>query len=201
MRATPGTRAASPILPLVAILSLLATGCPASPPAPAEATSAAPPAAAPANRPLVDAPLADGPRADAPLADGPRAGNEPQAAGAGPTPPAVEAPLTVVGAAHILVAYKGALGAAKAVSRTKAEARKRAEEAREKLVAHQGTFEELVSKYSDDDLSKPAGGKIGNFERNVFPQAFTDAAFGMSVGGISEVVETPRGFHVILRTK
>ena len=104
-------------------------------------------------------------------------------------------------AAHVLVAYKGALGAAKTVSRTKADAKKRAEEAREKLVAHQGTFEELVIKYSDDDLSRPAGGKIGNFERNVFPPAFTDAAFGMAVGGISEVVETPRGFHVILRTK
>lgn len=192
MKATPGTRAASPTLPLVAILSLLATGCPASPPAPTEAPSAAPSAAeSPANGPLAVGPLADGPR----IGDGPRpAGSEASA-------PAVEAPPTVVGAAHILVAYKGALGAAKTVSRTKADAKKRAEEAREKLVAHQGTFEELVIKYSDDDLSRPAGGKIGNFERNVFPPAFTDAAFGMVVGGISEVVETPRGFHVILRTK
>jgi peptidyl-prolyl cis-trans isomerase D len=106
-----------------------------------------------------------------------------------------------VGAAHILVAYKGALGAAKTVTRAKADAKKRADEAHEKLVAHQGTFEELVAKYSDDDLSKPAGGKIGNFERNVFPPAFTEAAFGMAVGGISEVVETPRGFHILTRTK
>ena len=193
MKATPGTRAASPTLPLVAILALftlVATGCPASP-APTEAPSAAISAApAPTNRPLVDGPLVEGPRLD-----GPRpAGSEASA-------PAAEAPPTVVGAAHILVAYKGALGAAKTVSRTKADAKKRADEAREKLVAHQGTFEELVIKYSDDDLSRPAGGKIGNFERNVFPAAFTDAAFGMAVGGISEVVETPRGFHVILRTK
>lgn len=191
MRETPGRSAASPTLPLVAILSLLATGCPASPPAPTEAPSAAPSAAAPAHGPLADGPLADGPR----IGDGPRPpGSEANA-------PAVEAPLTVVGAAHILVAYKGALGAAKTVSRTKADAKKRAEEAREKLVAHQGTFEELVSKYSDDDLSKPAGGKIGNFERNVFPPAFSDAAFSLAVGGVSEVVETARGFHVITRTK
>jgi peptidyl-prolyl cis-trans isomerase NIMA-interacting 1 len=188
VRETPGRRAASQTLPLVAILAFLATGCPASP-APTEAPSAAP---SPTNRPLVDGPLAD---------DGPRIGDGPRAAGSEASAPAVEAPPTVVGAAHVLVAYKGALGAAKTVSRTKADAKKRAEEAREKLVAHQGTFEELVIKYSDDDLSRPAGGKIGNFERNVFPPAFTDAAFGMAVGGISEVVETPRGFHVILRTK
>ncbi len=195
MRETPGRRAAPQTLPLVAILALftlVATGCPASP-APTEALSAAPSAVpAPTNRPLVDGPLAD---------VGPRIGDGPTAAGSEASAPAVEAPPTVVGAAHVLVAYKGALGAAKTVSRTKADAKKRAEEAREKLVAHQGTFEELVIKYSDDDLSRPAGGKIGNFERNVFPPAFTDAAFGMAVGGISEVVETPRGFHVILRTK
>ena len=193
MRETPGRRAAPPTLPLVAILALfalVATGCPASP-APTEAPSAAPSAApAPTNRPLVDGPVVEGPRVDGPSSAGPEA-----------SAPAAEAPPTVVGAAHILVAYKGALGAARTVSRTKEDARKRAEEAREKLVAHQGTFEELVIKYSDDDLSRPAGGKIGNFERNVFPPAFTDAAFGMAVGGISEVVETPRGFHVILRTK
>ena len=84
---------------------------------------------------------------------------------------------------------------------TRAEAKTRADEARTKLVAQQGTFEDLVAKYSDDDISKPASGKIGNFERNVFPPAFSDAAFGLAVGGISAVVETPRGFHVIVRTQ
>jgi parvulin-like peptidyl-prolyl isomerase len=170
---------------LLALIVLGAAGCPASP-APPPADSAAPAASSP------------------PVLDGPRATVDPPTAapgGTGLVAPAVEAPPTVVGAAHILVAYKGALGAAKTVTRTKADAKKRADEAHDRLVAHQGTFEELVAKYSDDDLSKPAGGKIGNFERNVFPQAFTDAAFGMAVGGLSEVVETPRGFHIITRTK
>ena len=191
MREIPGSKSAAPA-PLLLVALLTLAGCPTSPPAPSEAASAAPSSApAPSNRPLTDGPLTDGPRVD----------DAPRPAGSEASAPLADAPLTVVGAAHILVAYKGALGAARTVSRTKAEARKRAEEAREKLVAHQGTFEELVAKYSDDDLSKPAGGKIGNFERNVFPPAFTEAAFGMAVGGISEVVETPRGFHVLLRTK
>jgi hypothetical protein len=194
VREIPGSKSPAPAsLLLVALLTLAAAGCPTSPPAPGETSSAAPSSApVPSNRPLTDGPL---------VGEGPRVDEAPRPAGSEASAPLADAPLTVVGAAHILVAYKGALGAAKTVSRTKAEARKRAEEAREKLVAHQGTFEELVAKYSDDDLSKPAGGKIGNFERNVFPPAFTEAAFGMAVGGISEVVETPRGFHVLLRTK
>jgi peptidyl-prolyl cis-trans isomerase NIMA-interacting 1 len=176
------------------LVALVATGCPASP-TPTEAAPPAPSTAAPApsNRPLVD-----GPRV---TAEPSSAGAGPTATGADPSAPAADAPPTVVGAAHILVEYKGALGAAKTVTRSKADAKKRADEAREKVVAHQGTFEELVAKYSDDELSKPAGGKIGNFERNVFPPAFTDAAFGMALGGISEVVETPRGFHIITRIK
>jgi hypothetical protein len=171
VRETPGRRAAA-TLALLLTSALAAAGCPASPPAPTEAASAAPP---PSSSPS--------PAAEAPLA------------------PAAEAPPAFVGAAHILVAYKGALGVAKTVSRTKADAKTRADEARAKLVAQPGTFEELVVKYSDDEISRPAAGKIGNFERNVFPPAFSDAAFGMAVGGISEVVETPRGFHVIVRTK
>jgi parvulin-like peptidyl-prolyl isomerase len=184
VRETPRRRASAPPsfaapAALLALLALPLTGCPASP-APPPADSATPAPSAP------------------PPLDGPRATADPTPSAAAPAP---DAPPTIVGAAHILVAYKGSLGAAKTVTRTKADAKKRADEAHEKLVAHQGTFEELVAKYSDDDLSKPAGGKIGNFERNVFPPAFTDAAFGLAIGGVSEVVETPRGFHIITRTK
>jgi hypothetical protein len=184
--ATPSFAASAALL---ALLALPATGCPASP---------APPPAGSATPVAPEGPVLEGPRALlSPLGSGAAAAPS----GAAATPLAAEAPPTIVGAAHILIAYKGSLGAPKSVIRTKAEAQKRAEEAHAKVVAHEGTFEELVAKYSDDDLSKPAGGKIGNFERNVFPQAFTDAAFGMAVGGVSDVVETPRGFHIISRTK
>ena len=62
-------------------------------------------------------------------------------------------------------------------------------------------FEALVAAYSDDAITRPSGGKIGNFARDAFPKAFSDAAFALGVGGVSAVVETPRGFHVIVRTR
>jgi NIMA-interacting peptidyl-prolyl cis-trans isomerase 1 len=62
-------------------------------------------------------------------------------------------------------------------------------------------FEEAAKKYSDDPGSKDLGGAIGNFERNAMPEAFSKATFEMKVGDISDVVETPRGFHIIKRTK
>lgn len=99
-----------------------------------------------------------------------------------------------------MIAYKGAELAPKQVTRSKDEARKRAEEVLAKLKADKTKLAELATTYSDD-ASKVAGGAIGNFERNAMPPAFSDAAFGLEVGALSEIVETPRGFHIILRTR
>ena len=107
----------------------------------------------------------------------------------------------IAGAAHILVAYKGADNAPKTITRTKEDARKRAEEALKQLKADENKFAELVKKYSDDPLSKTTEGRIGNFERNAMPGPFSDACFAMKVDTISDVVESPRGFHIIKRTK
>ena len=107
----------------------------------------------------------------------------------------------IAGAAHILVRYKGAELAPKTVTRSKDEAKKRAEEALGKIKKDKMPFEEAAKKYSDDDASNKIGGAIGNFEKNAMPEAFSKATFGMSVGDISDVVETPRGFHVIKRTR
>lgn len=105
-----------------------------------------------------------------------------------------------MGAAHILVAYKGAELAPKEVTRSKAEAKKRAEEVLAKLKEDKSKLAELARTYSDD-ASKVTGGAIGNFERNAMPPAFAEAAFGLEVGALSDIVETPRGFHIIQRTK
>jgi hypothetical protein len=107
----------------------------------------------------------------------------------------------VAGAAHILVAYSGAELASKTVTRTKDAAKKRAAEALAKITKDKMPFEEAAKKYSDDPGSKDLGGAIGNFEKNAMPEAFSKATFAMKVGDISEVVETPRGFHIIKRTK
>ena len=107
----------------------------------------------------------------------------------------------IAGAAQILVAYSGAELASKTVTRTKDAAKKRAAEALAKITRDKMPFEEAAKKYSDDPGSKDLGGAIGNFEKNAMPEAFSKATFAMKVGDISEVVETPRGFHIIKRTK
>jgi hypothetical protein len=107
----------------------------------------------------------------------------------------------IAGAQHVLVAYKGAELADKAVTRSKADAKKRAEEALGKIKKDKMPFEEAAKKYSDDPGSKNIGGAIGNFEKNAMPEAFSKATFSMQVGDVSDVVETPRGFHVIKRTR
>jgi hypothetical protein len=107
----------------------------------------------------------------------------------------------IAGAAQILVAYKGAEVAPKGVTRSKDEAKKRAEEALAKIKKEKMPFEEAAKKYSDDEASAKIGGAIGNFEKNAMPEAFSKATFAMKVGDISDVVETPRGFHIIKRTR
>lgn len=127
---------------------------------------------------------------------------EPTTTAAGPAPSssAVLPPREIAGASQILVAYAGAELARTTVTRTKDAAKKRAAEALGKITKDKMPFEDAAKKYSDDP-SKDVGGAIGNFEKNAMPEAFSKATFAMKVGEMSEVVETPRGFHIIKRTK
>ena len=105
-----------------------------------------------------------------------------------------------VAAQHVLVAYKGAQRAPKGVTRTKAEAKKRAEEVAAKAKAG-ADFTELVNEYSDDPEAKTRLGSVGKFTRDKMVKPFSDAAFALAVGETSGVVETPFGFHVIKRNQ
>lgn len=107
----------------------------------------------------------------------------------------------IAGAAQIVVAWKGAAQAPKSVTRSKADAKKRAEEARAKLEHKDESFEKLVKEYSDDAPSRSANGATGNFERNAMPEAFANATFALGVGEVSGVVETPSGYTIIKRTR
>jgi parvulin-like peptidyl-prolyl isomerase len=57
-------------------------------------------------------------------------------------------------------------------------------------------FAALASRYSED-TSKAAGGDLGYFHRGQMVAPFEEAAFRTSVGGVSEIVETVYGLHVI----
>lgn len=120
-----------------------------------------------------------------------------------PTPavaegPRVPSPTTKrVAASHILVAYAGAVNALPNVTRTKDEARRRAEEARTKVLA--GTPFADVARAMSDDGTGPRGGYLGGFDDGTMVKPFEDAVKALKVGEMSDLVETPFGYHVIER--
>ncbi len=132
------------------------------------------------------------------------AGVPPPAPSAAPSasavpPSAAAAPDTII-AQHILVIYKGAKRAPKTITRSKADAKARAAEALAKIRGG-ATFEDVVKDYSDDAGSVDRMGSLGKFHRDDMDPAFSAAAFALQPGQVSDVVETPFGFHVIKRTQ
>ncbi len=101
-----------------------------------------------------------------------------------------------VRASHILLMYEGS--ARSSATRTKEEA--------ETLIADIKTqidggtdFAALAGKYSDCP-SGSQGGDLGPFGPGQMVKPFEDAAFNLEVGGVSDVVETAFGYHIITRT-
>jgi hypothetical protein len=112
-------------------------------------------------------------------------------------PAAAQAP-DEISASHILIAYKGAERST--ATRTKEEAKALAEQVLAKARAKDADFAALARQYSDGPTA-PKGGDLGSFKKGVMDPAFEAAAFKLKVGEVSDVVETPFGFHVIERTK
>jgi peptidyl-prolyl cis-trans isomerase NIMA-interacting 1 len=101
---------------------------------------------------------------------------------------------------HVLVRYAGAKRAPETVTRTRAQACLRAEEALTKL--KEGTsFADVVRLYSEESGAETREGSIGTIERTDVAPSFADAAFELHIKEVSEVVETPFGFHLILRVE
>jgi parvulin-like peptidyl-prolyl isomerase len=63
------------------------------------------------------------------------------------------------------------------------------------------SFTDAVAQYSDEAGGPRHDGSIGTVSRSDVAPAFADAAFELEAGEVSEVVETPFGFHVILRVE
>lgn len=118
-----------------------------------------------------------------------------------PPPGADQAPKEMFGAKHLLVMYKGSRRAAPNVERSKEEAKTRAIEAQKKAKDPKNKFEDLVKEYSDEPGAGARGGDLGKFPKGAMVPEFQNALDKMKVGEISDIVETPFGYHVILRTQ
>jgi peptidyl-prolyl cis-trans isomerase SurA len=62
---------------------------------------------------------------------------------------------------------------------------------------HGGDFASVAKRFSGDSASREQGGELGWFRRGVMFKQFEDVAFRLRPGEISDVVETPFGFHII----
>ena len=58
-------------------------------------------------------------------------------------------------------------------------------------------FSTLARIYSEDPGSARRGGELGLASKSIFWPAFSDAAMALRPGTISQIVETPDGFHII----
>lgn len=78
----------------------------------------------------------------------------------------------------------------------RAEARRRAVGIRDQILGG-ADFGRTARDLSEDTGTALAGGLVGTFPRGQMDPAFEAAAFAIKPGEISDVVETPYGFHII----
>jgi len=96
-----------------------------------------------------------------------------------------------VRASHILIRTDE-----KADAKTKDAARQKAADILAQVKAGKD-FAELAKQHSQDPGSAANGGDLGFFQQGQMVGAFERAAFALKPGEVSDVVETPFGFHII----
>ena len=95
-----------------------------------------------------------------------------------------------------LISFRQIVIAVSPDSAAKARARALAESLLVTL-RHGASFAEVAKKFSADSGSRAQGGELGWFRRGVMLTRFEDVAFHLRPGEISDVVETPFGYHII----
>jgi len=66
--------------------------------------------------------------------------------------------------------------------------------------ANKGDFAKIAKEKSDDTMSAVQGGDLGYFAKEEMVPEFSDKAFSMTPGTVSEIVQTQYGYHIILVT-
>lgn len=102
-----------------------------------------------------------------------------------------------INANHLLICYKGATKCDTPIYNTKEEAKQKIEELKKQATIK--NFIDLVKKYSTEPGASESEGKLGWFKTGDMVEPFEKAVFAMATGTISEVVETPFGFHLIYK--
>lgn len=95
----------------------------------------------------------------------------------------------VVSAAHILIAVND--------ERSEEQALEQANALHQQLSKDLGQFAALAKEHSDDPSAATNEGKLGFFDRNTMVAPFTEAAFALKPGELSQPVKTSFGYHLI----
>ncbi len=93
---------------------------------------------------------------------------------------------------HILIEFRP-----DATDDQKKAAKERAQEIFEEVKKSKRPFEELVSLYTDDVLSKRTGGDVGWQSSVTLVPAYYQSALAMKVGEVKGLIETQYGYHII----
>jgi parvulin-like peptidyl-prolyl isomerase len=99
--------------------------------------------------------------------------------------------------AHILVMHMNSQRKPNNITRTKEDAKVQAESLLQKL-KDGSDFGQLAGLYSDCP-SKKMGGDLGYIRKGDMAKEFENAAFALQKGQLSNVIETPFGYHIIKR--
>ena len=79
----------------------------------------------------------------------------------------------------------------------KAEVKEKAQEVLDKINAGEISFEDAVSKYSEDTGSKDNKGDVGWEKLTSFVDEYQSALSGLNKGDVSQLVESSYGYHII----
>ena len=101
-----------------------------------------------------------------------------------------------VRASHILLMYAGSQRST--ATRSKEEAQTQIASLKGRIEAGED-FAALAQEHSDCPSGR-SGGDLGQFGRGQMVPAFETTTYALEVGGLSDVVETPFGYHIIKPT-
>ncbi|USN52082.1 MAG: protein translocase subunit SecD [Candidatus Nomurabacteria bacterium] len=103
---------------------------------------------------------------------------------------------TEVKASHLLITYQGNEGGLTSTV-SKEDARKKIDELKSQATPE--NFADLVRQNSVEPNASSTAGELGWFAKGDMVEAFENTVFSQEVGTVSDVVESPFGFHLILK--